>query len=244
MENNLLYNDYELVVTDDGSHSIRFATIDEGYHSTHGAIKEAMHVYILPNMAQHIGSLNTINVFEMGFGTGLNAFLSYLYAKANNCQVHYTAVEAYPVPKDIYTRLNYAELCINEIQTLYPEADFDNCINDFVKLHTAEWNSATRITPQFTLTKHNCTIQDINLPKNLYHSIYYDAFAPQYQPELWSKDIFDKLCLASAPQVILTTYCCKGDVKRALKASGYSIEKLPGPKGKREMLRAKIESAL
>lgn len=244
MENNLLYNDYELVVTDDGSHSIRFATIDEGYHSTHGAIKEAMHVYILPNMAQHIGSLNTINVFEMGFGTGLNAFLSYLYAKANNCQVHYTAVEAYPVPKDIYTRLNYAELCINEIQTLYPEADFDNCINDFVKLHTAEWNSATRITPQFTLTKHHCSIQDINLPKNLYHSIYYDAFAPQFQPELWSKDIFDKLCLASAPQVILTTYCCKGDVKRSLKASGYSIEKLPGPKGKREMLRAKIESAL
>ena len=244
MENNLLYNDYELVVTDDGSHSIRFATIDEGYHSTHGAIKEAMHVYILPNMAQHIGSLNTINVFEMGFGTGLNAFLSYLYAKANNCQVHYTAVEAYPVPKDIYTRLNYAELCINEIQTLYPEADFDNCINDFVKLHTAEWNSATRITTQFTLTKHHCTIQDINLPKNLYHSIYYDAFAPQFQPELWSNDIFDKLCLASAPQVILTTYCCKGDVKRALKASGYTIEKLPGPKGKREMLRAKIESAL
>ena len=88
----------------------------------------------------------------------------------------------------------------------------------------------------------HCTIQDINLPKKLYHSIYYDAFAPQFQPELWSKDIFDKLRQASSPHAILTTYCCKGDVKRALKAAGYTIEKLPGPKGKREMLRAKIEN--
>lgn len=242
MENNLLYNDYELVITDDGSHSIRFAAIDEGYHSTHGAIKEAMHVYILPNMAQHIGKQNVINVFEMGFGTALNAFLSYLYAKANNCQVHYTAVEAYPIPKDIYNKLNYAELCVKEIQTLYPEIDFGNCSDDFFKLHTAKWDTATSIAPHFKLTKRHCTIQDINLPKKLYHSIYYDAFAPQFQPELWSKDIFDKLRQASSPHAILTTYCCKGDVKRALKAAGYTIEKLPGPKGKREMLRAKIEN--
>lgn len=239
MENNLLYNDYELVVTADGSHSIRFSAVDEGYHSTHGAIKEAMHVYILPNLAVQ-ATTGTVYVFEIGFGTGLNAYLSYLYAKAAGCKVHYTAVEAYPVPKEIYTRLNYAKLCIDEINTLYPTADFGTASDNFLKLHTANWGEETHISNTFTLHKHHCTIQDIFLPQSLYHTIYYDAFAPQFQPELWSKDIFDKLRQASAPQSILTTYCCKGDVKRALKAAGYAIEKLPGPKGKREMLRATL----
>ena len=240
MENNLLYNDYELVVTDDGSHSIRFTAIDEGYHSTHGAIKEAMHVYILPNLVLHIGRCHTIYVFEMGFGTGLNAYLTYLYARAAGCRVHYTAVEAYPIPKEVYTRLNYAELCIDEIKTFYPTADFGTASADFMKLHTANWGEETHISDTFTLHKHHCAMQDISLPRGLYHTIYYDAFAPQFQPELWSKDIFEKLRQASSPQAILTTYCCKGDVKRALKAAGYTIEKLPGPKGKREMLRATL----
>lgn len=240
MENNLLYNDYELVVTDDGSHSIRFTAIDEGYHSTHGAIKEAMHVYILPNLVLHIGRCHTIYVFEMGFGTGLNAYLTYLYAKAVGCRVHYTAVEAYPIPEGVYTRLNYAKLCADEIKTLFPTVDFDAASADFLKLHTADWGEETPISDTFTLHKHHCAIQDILLPQGLYHTIYYDAFAPQFQPELWSKDIFEKLRQASSAQVLLTTYCCKGDVKRALKAAGYAIEKLPGPKGKREMLRASL----
>lgn len=239
MENNLLYNDYELVTTADGSHSIRFAAIDEGYHSTHGAIKEAMHVYVLPNLAVQ-ATAGSVHVFEMGFGTGLNAYLSYLYAKAVGCRLHYTAVEAYPIPTDLYTRLNYAELCIAEVQALYPEADLTAVAADFLRLHTAMWGTETPISDAFTLCKHHCAIQDMSLPQHSYNCIYYDAFAPQFQPELWTKDIFDKLRQASSPRAILTTYCCKGDVKRALKAAGYTIEKLPGPKGKREMLRATL----
>lgn len=239
MENNLLYNDYELVTTADGSHSIRFSAIDEGYHSTHGAIKEAMHVYVMPNLAVQTFS-DTLYVFEMGFGTGLNAYLSYLYARAVGCRLHYTAVEAYPVPKHIYARLNYAKLCIDEVMSLYPTADLNGAADDFLRLHTANWGEETAISQAFILHKHHCAMQELVLPEGRYHCIYYDAFAPQFQPELWSKDIFDKLRQAANPRAILTTYCCKGDVKRALKAAGFAIEKLPGPKGKREMLRATL----
>lgn len=240
MENNLLYNDYKLVVTEDGSHSIRFASIDEGYHSTHGAVKEAMHVYILPNLAQHIYTHDIIYVFEMGFGTGLNAYLTYLYAKANSCKIHYTTVEAYPIPEKIYTQLNYPQMCIDEIRVLCPNIDVSTDDDIFSKLHTLPWNKESAISDNFTFVKHHCSIQQLSLPENKYNVIYYDAFAPQFQPELWSFDIFSKLYKSSAEQATLTTYCCKGDVKRALKTAGYTIEKLPGPKGKREMLRATV----
>ncbi len=223
----------ELVVTADGSHSLRFPAVGEGYHSTAGAMSEALHVYINPCFVPKAERETEANVLEVGFGTGLNAFLTLCKSVECGAAVNYTAIEAYPLEEKIWSQLNYPEV----YKKLYGNDlgfDLESLFHD---LHTAEWGRKVKISPGFRLTKIRGMVQDVLLPANAFHCVYYDAFAPQYQPELWTDEIFACIAAAMCRGALLTTYSCKGDVKRALKANGLEITKLQGFANKREMLR-------
>ena len=229
----------ELVVTADGSHSLRFPAVGEGYHSVHGAMSEAVHVYINPCFVPEAEKETEVNVLEVGFGTGLNAFLTLCKSMEYGIAVNYTSIEAYPLEEKIWSRLNYPEI----YKKLYGNDLGMDLKSLFHDLHTAEWDREVDISHGFRLTKIRGMVQDVTLPANAFHCVYYDAFAPQYQPELWTAEVFARIAAAMRDEALLTTYCCKGDVKRALKAHGMEITKLPGFANKREMLRAeKVES--
>lgn len=229
----------QLIITADGSHSLHFPAVGEGYHSVHGALSEAVHVYIVPCFEPQAKANPSVEVLEVGFGTGLNAFLTLCKSVESGVAVNYTSIEAYPLADDIYSRLNYPEVYKN----LYGNdlgLDLDIL---FQNLHTAEWGREVEITQGFRLTKICGMVQEVPLPANTFHCVYYDAFAPQYQPELWAAELFARIATAMRDGALLTTYCCKGDVKRAMKANGLEITKLQGFANKREMLRAeKVES--
>lgn len=228
-----------LLKTADGSHSLHRDDMGEGYHSTQGAVSEALHVYIRPNLLEKISSCvpsQPINLFEMGFGTGLNALLTLLESEREGIDIRYTTVEMYPLSSEFYTALNYAETCCSL-------AGFQEYLSLasrwFLSMHEAAWGEWCCITPHFAIKKLQMDICTLDFPENSFDCVYYDAFAPQFQPDLWTVDLFQRLFYAMRDDAILTTYCCKGDVKRALKTAGFHIEKIPGFANKREMLRAK-----
>lgn len=232
-------NSPQLIITADGSHSLRFPAVGEGYHSTGGALSEAVHVYINPCFVPEAEKETEVDVLEVGFGTGLNAFLTLCKSVEYGVAVNYTAIEAFPLAEDFYSRLNYPEV--------YKKLYGNNLALDleilFHDLHTVEWGREVEIMPNFRLTKICGKVQQTELPADTFHCVYYDAFAPQYQPEMWTADVFARIARAMRDGALLTTYCCKGDVKRALKANGLKITKLPGFANKREMLKAeKVES--
>ncbi len=216
-----------VVMTEDGSTSLFVASLDEQYHSIHGAIQESMHVFIRAGLQEKLQQQADISILEMGFGTGLNTLLTLVEAGKFPYKINYTAIEKYPLPEAIYTQLNYGTL----IQV--PDAN-----GLFMQLHKAEWNNEIRIQQDFYLKKIDKDLADCIFDEK-FDLIYYDAFAPSVQPELWTKDIFDKLYNALHKNGILVTYCAKGSVKRTLKEAGFTIEPLPGPIGKREMTRAR-----
>ncbi len=216
--------DNPVVLSNDGSHTIYSSRFSEHYHSTYGAIGESKHIFIEAGLKPLTDVKSTINIFEVGFGTGLNALLTFEYALKNNFTVNYWAVEAFPVDRNIVTRLNYTELL-----NIEPEI--------FAAMHRTK-DKPVAITPFFKLTVVSDTLQNIMLPEQFFDLIYFDAFSPEVQPEMWHVSCFDKIYKATKKDGILTTYSCKGTVKRALKAAGFSIKKLPGPPGKREFLRA------
>ena len=218
----------QLITTEDGSHSLFVPHLNEHYHSTHGAIQESLHVYI--DAGFRACSNKQINVLEIGFGTGLNAYLTLLEAAQNNLSVHYTSLERYPLDIDIAKQLNYVE-----------QLDKISNTHLFLDLHKAMWNEPVEIIPEFTLHKIET---DFSKPDNLitttrFDDIYFDAFGPEKQPEMWTQQIFDKLYTLSNPNAIITTYCAKGSVRRMLQKGGFSVERLPGPPGKREILRGR-----
>lgn len=218
----------KIIVTADGSHSVHSEKFDATYHSSHGAIAESKHVFIKQGFLKFTETQNPerINVFEMGFGTGLNAFLTLLEAKACNLKVNYTAVEEYPLPETVYSSLNYAEqLGEKDKQSI------------FMRMHQCDWNSFCTISPEFTLRKLNTKLENM-IADTTYHLVYYDAFAFTAQPELWTEDIFSKLFAIMENGGILVTYSAKGQVRRNLEAVGFDVERVEGPPGKREMLRA------
>lgn len=229
-----LHTTPELVVTADGSHSLRFPAVGEGYHSTGGAMSEALHVYINPCFVPEAEKETEVNVLEVGFGTGLNAFLTLCKSVESGVAVNYTAIEAYPLEENIWSRLNYPEI----YKKLYGKDLGLDIEFLFHSLHTAEWGREVEISPGFRLTKICGMVQAVPLPANTFHCVYYDAFAPQYQPELWTAEVFARIAAAMRKGALLTTYCCKGDVKRALKANSLKITKLQGFANKREMLMA------
>jgi len=216
----------KLIVTDDGSHTLKVEGLQEHYHSTFGAINESAHVFIKAGLRRVLEeNPGELAIFEVGFGTGLNALLTLLEKKIKGVDVHYTTIEAHPLEEAIWTRLNYAEIIGGE------EAK-----TAFAKLHSCKWDEAKEIVPGFYFEKHNCKLETFTAGRS-FDLVYFDAFGPDVQPELWSEAIFRNIAGMTSTGGILVTYSCKGSVKRALKAAGFGTEKLPGPKGKREILR-------
>ena len=214
--------------TADGSNTLFVPELDEHYHSTKGALTESEHIFIQTGL-RHC-PLQEIHVLEIGFGTGLNAFLTLLEAEKTACDIHYTSIERYPLDETIVKELHYPELIAPA------QAEM------FHALHQAAWNLPQEVTPHFTLLKIEGDFTRFEL-REKYDVVYFDAFAPEKQPEMWNQKLFDNLHSIMNPGGILTTYCAKGAVRRMLQASGFRIERLPGPPGgKREILRATKET--
>jgi tRNA U34 5-methylaminomethyl-2-thiouridine-forming methyltransferase MnmC len=217
----------ELITTADGSHTLFFKNQNESYHSRFGALQESKHIFILHGLqAIHLRPI-PIKILEIGFGTGLNALLTLEYSTNHHQQIEYTSVEPFPIDKRVIDQLNYPDLL-----------ELKNGKDLFLNLHNISPDAKTSITENFIFEKLEKKIQDIILPDESFDLVYFDAFAPDIQPELWENEIFMKLFLSMKKNAILVTYSCKGTVKRALKNAGFKIEKLSGPPGKREFLRA------
>ncbi|MCD4723650.1 MAG: tRNA (5-methylaminomethyl-2-thiouridine)(34)-methyltransferase MnmD [Bacteroidales bacterium] len=217
----------EIIITEDGSHTLYIPELKEHYHSTFGAIAESMHVFIEAGLLQALkNDTEEINILEVGFGTGLNALLTVLEAGLKGCSVKYTALETFPLPQQLWGKLNYPEQ-IGDIKAK----------EIFQFLHQCNWDIEKEIIPGFFITKVERSLQDFKVAGMLYNLIYFDAFGPDVQAELWTDEIFRKISGMTAKGGILVTYSCKGSVRRALMAAGFAVEKIPGPKGKREMLR-------
>jgi tRNA U34 5-methylaminomethyl-2-thiouridine-forming methyltransferase MnmC len=219
--------EHELIITSDGSHSILVKQWNEQYHSLHGAVQESKHVYINAGLNEFANFKNeALHILEIGLGTGLNALLTLLEFQKNKAKILYTAIEAFPLELDVVKQLNYSKIIDNEASQEY-----------FIKIHTCNWNEKVEIVPGFVLEKMNTKLENLKLSEQ-YNLIYFDAFAPRVQPELWTEEVFRKLYNLMLPGGILVTYCAKGEVKRTLKKVGFVVETLQGPPGKREMVRA------
>jgi len=216
----------EFIITDDGSHTIYLPEIEEHYHSVHGAIQESKHIYIEQGLLKTIA--NPVSILEIGFGTGLNAYLTYCYAKENNLSVNYSSLEKYPLSEAEYEQLNYPN-------TIFTESSFV-----FHQMHRAEWNTVVEISPEFKLQKLHTDLLTFRFNSTpQFDLVYYDAFAPGKQPEMWMDEILHRVGATVKKDGILVTYCAKGAVRRAFTAVGFHMERIPGPTGKKEILRGK-----
>jgi len=215
----------EIITTDDGSMSIRLPELDENYHSSHGALQEAKHVFIEHGL-RAIAEKNTIRIFEMGFGTGLNALLSAQEAIHLKKHIHYIGIEAFPVPLDMALSMNYEKFVTVDVEAV------------FSALHLTEWGSAQHISPFFTLEKIHQKIEDHSPKLTSVDLVYFDAFGPRAQADMWNVNVLEKMADLLVPGGLFVTYCAKGQLKRDLKSLGFTVESLPGPPGKREMTRA------
>lgn len=212
-----------IIKSDDGSETIYVPELEEHYHSTFGAISESRHIFI--NQGFLFCCKDHTKILEIGFGTGLNAFLTLIEAIKRTISVSYTAIEKYPLGQEEWERLNYPKLLEKEYSSLFPV------------LHNCEWENVSQLHPYFTIQKHRIDLKDF-IPENTYDIIYFDAFAPGVQPDLWTKEVFLNLYNSLNAGGVLITYSVKGSVKSALKEAGFSLEKLQGPRGKRHTLRA------
>jgi tRNA U34 5-methylaminomethyl-2-thiouridine-forming methyltransferase MnmC len=220
-----------LEITKDGSHTISIPEMNVTYHSVHGALQESQHVFIEAGLNYYLSkaSKKNLSILEMGFGTGLNTLLTRIEAEKNNLSIYYAAIEAFPLSIALVHSLNYCQL-LNRLDL--QEA--------FITQHQSEWDKTIAVTENMLLHKCNQQLQDFE-HKATFDIVYFDAFAPTTQPELWTKEVFEKLFSMLSAGGLLVTYCSKGDVRRALLAAGFKVEKIPGPPGKREMLRASKE---
>ena len=215
-----------LFLTKDGSHSLFSSKFGVSYHSKYGAIQETQHVFI--NAALRLKALHQsdIHIMDIGFGTGLNAYMTLLAAGNRNLRIHYTAIEAFPIPYEMAELLNYSELlntpALHEL---------------FLSMHKAPWSQLISFREDFQFIKHPIRFEEIEF-SDQFDIIYFDAFAPNSQPELWDELVLEKMYKALKTEGILVTYCAKGVVKRTLKKIGFEVESLKGPPGKREMTRA------
>lgn len=214
----------EIIQTLDGSTTIHIKEWNECYHSKHGAIQEANHVFIKNGLA--LFPNKEVSILEIGFGTGLNSFITYLESKVFGQTIEYVGVEAFPVSAVEILSMNYvAELNASESKTV------------FEKMHTSNWEEKIIFSDTFSLTKRKQFFEEINdLEK--FDLIYFDAFGYRVQPELWSTAVFQRMYNALKPGGVLVTYAARGVVKRSMLEVGFTVEKLAGPPGKREMFRA------
>lgn len=212
-------------LTDDGSHSIISEQFKESYHSRHGALKESLHVFI--NAGLKALKKENINILEVGLGTGLNAWLTLLENNNLGKTIHFTGIEPYPISEEMAESLNYPSVIENS----------ETNKEGFLKIHREAWEAPIQFDEKFTLTKLKTTLEDFSTDQK-FDLVYFDAFAPNAQPELWTEAVFQQIFDLMAPGGIMVTYCAKGTVKRGLKAIGFTVETLEGPPGKREMTRA------
>jgi tRNA U34 5-methylaminomethyl-2-thiouridine-forming methyltransferase MnmC len=218
----------KLIVTGDGSHSIEVPELGGTYHSIHGAIQESKHVFIeagfnAPGRLERPGALN---IFEAGFGTGLNALLTMIESEKQNLKIYYETIELYPLMLEEAKQLNYCSVLERE-----------DLQKNFELLHECAWAEEVVISTKFSFKKKKASLLNFET-LGTFELIYFDAFDPNTQPELWTQEIFEKMFTILRPRGILTTYSSKGTVRRAMQAAGFVVEKLPGPPGKREIVRA------
>jgi len=215
---------FTLRKTADGSDTLYSTEMDESYHSVNGAVQESLHVFIKAGLQEVCKQ--KIRILEIGFGTGLNALLTWREAQKSHLDIDYVTIEAYPVSENIIQNLNY-----NELETGLPA-------DAFQQMHLTAWNTPEILQESvFRLTKINADFTRFILTEK-YDLIYFDAFAPEKQPEMWEEELFHKIFQTLNTNGILVTYCAKGEVRRRLQRSGFETERIPGPPGKREMLRA------
>jgi tRNA U34 5-methylaminomethyl-2-thiouridine-forming methyltransferase MnmC len=219
----------QIVFTADGSHTVSVPEMNVTYHSVHGAIRESRHVFIEAGLHYASGRFTqpgALQILEIGLGTGLNTLLTLTEAENNQQQIHYTALEPFQLSTEEITSLNYCEqLNRNDLRDI------------FTILHTSDWEKDIALTPCLTIHKTRQSLLHFTTTEQ-YDLVYFDAFAPAAQPELWTKQVFENLYQLLSPGGTLVTYCSKGDVRRAMQEAGFNIEKIAGPPGKREMIRA------
>lgn len=215
----------KIVTTGDGSTTIHLEEWNENYHSSHGAIQEAYHVFIRSGL-DLFENKSTVSILEIGFGTGLNTFITLLEAGKRELAIQYDGVEAYPLSSEEITGMNY----VNQLGVPEKKSIFE-------KIHLVPWNEEHEIAEYFILRKRQHFFHEI-ADEGRFDLIYFDAFGARVQPELWTEEIFLKMFKALKNKGVLVTYASKSSVRRAMLAVGFRVEKLPGPPGKREMLRA------
>lgn len=216
------------VTTADGSTTLYVPQWNEHYHSVHGAVQESKHVFIQAGLLFRLANAPfkaPLQVLEIGLGTGLNAFLTAQAAKENSCAIDYTAIEAYPITPNEAAQLNLSSNLSAEDANL------------FSHIHDLPWESMEILSVQIRLRKLEAKLENWQ-PEQQFDLIYFDAFAPAAQPELWTAEVFKKLFEASSSEAVLVTYCVKGAVRRAMQSAGWVVNKIPGPPGKREITRA------
>jgi tRNA U34 5-methylaminomethyl-2-thiouridine-forming methyltransferase MnmC len=217
--------DVQLIKTKDDSHTLFVPEMDEHYHSIFGAIQESQHVFI--NAGFKYSGSNNIKIFEVGFGTGLNTLLTIIEAMGSGTEIYYYSIDNYYLDIKIIQQLNYPDILeLNDIHR-----------NLFYRIHSEPCNKEIKLTDNFTLKKLKSDFTKFNITFQ-YDLVYFDAFAPEKQPEMWSRDIFEKIYNNLSDEGLLVTYCAKGIVKRILRSAGFNVRGIPGPAGKREMIRA------
>jgi len=214
----------QIIETGDGSHTLYHLTLDEHYHSVHGSVQESKHVFIEMGLRYFKGQKAEINLLEVGFGTGLNCLLSAL--SHSDLNINYCGIEPFPVQEELLLQLNYTNGMTQQNKEL------------FMRIFSCQWEKEIVIHPGFKLTKRKVKLQDFS-DKMGFDLVYFDAFAPRPQPDMWELEVFKKCYNLMTHNGILVTYCAKGQVRRNMQAAGFEVERLAGPPGKREMLRAK-----
>lgn len=219
----------KLITTEDGSHSVYRSDIQESYHSFHGAYREAIHVFMLYGLevwAARNPGRQPIRIFELGFGTGLNAWLSLIWAEQNQVPVLYHTIEPFPLEETMYQQLNYTEM----------DPAIWHYHGYFNSIHKAVWDKGDAISPCFNMKKETTGLEEVALyPADI---IFFDAFSPKKQPELWEVPLLEKVIHSMNPHGIFVTYCATGKLKKDLKNLGLVLDQVPGPPGKKEMTRA------
>ncbi len=224
-----MQSDAKIITTEDGSTSVYLPGINESYHSTNGAYRESIHVFLLYGLeawyAKNRGKF-PIRIFEVGFGTGLNTWLTLIWAEQNQVPVLYHTIDPYPLQVEIYSQLNFTQM--DETLTHYN--------GYFKRLHKMEWGLGQPMTDYFNIKKEKTTLQDVQLYAS--DLVFFDAFSPKKQPELWEKPMLDKVTAAMNPEGVFVSYCAGGHLKKTLKENGLTLDVVPGPPGKKEMTRA------
>jgi tRNA U34 5-methylaminomethyl-2-thiouridine-forming methyltransferase MnmC len=213
----------ELRMTADGSHTLYVRALDEHYHSHFGALTESKHIFINAGLASL--KSNKVSILEVGFGTGLNVLLTSMYAQDNQVTVQYVTLDKYPLDPSLLFQLNYPTITGTEGREL------------FESIHSAPWETPVKLTPWFTLEKRLTDLTSMSV-EGLFDLVYFDAFGPGKQPEMWSREVMQKIAGVTHPGSVFVTYSAKGELKRILRALDFEVALLPGPPGKRVMTRA------